>query len=309
MFWLNTIFRSGGSELVSFGEFLGLGCAFIWALNVLIIKSQLGSVPPALLNAVRCGVATVFFWLLLPFELPLTYGEVTLGEWGLLIGSVVIGIVIGDTLYLIAIKEIGVSRSLPLVGIHPLATLFFEHLWLGSPFGWSFVLGTCLVTAGVICLSMRTKKLAVVQSGGQPVRLLFGVFLSILAAILWGLSTVMIKPALAHLTVVQANSIRLPVVAALLFWVHRWGESGPGLKEMGRRSLIILAGAGILGIGLGSMMFLTAIDLVGPAKTATLVSAMPVFGLIMSVIFLKEEVNGTLVLGVVLCVTGVWLVL
>ena len=128
------------------------------------------------------------------------------------------------------------------------------------------------------------------------------------AAFLWGLSTVMLRPAIVHLTSVQANSVRMPLVSVILFLVWWWTRLRGCLREMGLRALTIVAATGIAGMGVGSMLFLTAIRLAGPAKTATLASSSLVFGMAMAVAFLKEELTLRLVLGVLLCVSGVWLV-
>ena len=79
--------------------------------------------------------------------------------------------------------------------------------------------------------------------------------------------------------------------------------------KLAPRSLLIVATTGVLSMGLGSFMFLSALEEIGPAKTATLTSISPVFGLILAVFLLKEQVTAQVVLGVVLCVTGVWFVL
>ncbi len=89
---------------ISFGEILGLLCAFAWALNSLIVRTQSQVIPPVMMNGIRCVVATAFFWVLLPFGPPLsTYGQVTGKEWALLLGGLVIGMAIGETLYLAAL--------------------------------------------------------------------------------------------------------------------------------------------------------------------------------------------------------------
>ena len=75
------------------------------------------------------------------------------------------------------------------------------------------------------------------------------------------------------------------------------------------RTLVVVGGVGILGMGLGSLCFLTALELIGPAKTTLLAGMSPVLALAMAVLFLKEKVNARIVLGVVLCTAGVWLVL
>ncbi len=294
---------------VTYGELIGLSCAFIWALHSLLLRTQVHKASPALLNSFRCAVASVFFWILLLFGPPLaTYGEVTAWEWFLLAGSVLIVIGVGDTLHMVAIREIGVSRTMALSGIHPLTTLLFEWLLLDTPFSNTFVLGCSLVVAGVVCLSSQG------QVGGRdegevPVRWRYGIALSLVAALFWGLGAVMIKPAIVHLTPVQANSVRMPLVALMLYLFCSWGRKGPGLGHLDWRTLCVMGAVGILGMGLGSMFFLMAIDLIGPAKTTTLSAISPVLALVMAVVFLKEKVNLRIILGVFLCVAGVWLVL
>lgn len=291
------------------GQFFGLFCGFIWALNVLIMRPQIAAVPPALLNSIRCGAAAVLTWMMLPFGPPLTtLLEVPLDEWGLLLGSVLVTIGIGDTLYLTAIKYIGVPRALALSGIFPLPTIFFEWLLLGRPFSWGFILGCVFVVSGVICLAARTSP----EPKGpekRTERLHLGAFLALAAALIWGLGTVMTKPAIAHLTPIQANSIRLPLVALILYVPMLWNKNAPRLHQLDRYTLFIVSLSGILGMGLGSMTYLYAVKLIGPAESNTLASTSPVFGLLMALIFFKEKIIFRLALGVLLCVVGVWLVL
>jgi drug/metabolite transporter (DMT)-like permease len=287
------------------GEAIGLFCGFIWALNGIITRTQSHKVSPMLMNAIRCGSAGLCFWIALALtSSTAVYGLLSGREWGLLIGSVLIGVTIGDTLYLWSIREIGISRTMALVGVVPLTTLVFEHVLLGRPFPARFVLGCFLVVGGVVCLSLKSKFEKQEDAIG---RLWMGALLSLSAAVLWGLSTVMIKPAIAQLTPIEANSVRMPIVALFLFSVHRF--SGARAVDASWKAIAIVAMTGVLGMGLGSYFFLMAIDMIGPAKTAVLASVAPVFGMVMAVSFLKEPVTARVAAGVFLCVGGVWLVL
>ena len=125
---------------------------------------------------------------------------------------------------------------------------------------------------------------------------------------LWGLAVTLLKPALAHLTIVQANALRMPVVALLLY-LALVRPSGERLRSLSQRAWILLVGSGLLGMGLGAYMFLTALSLLGPAKAVTLTSASPVFGLALAVLFLKERVDARVLAGVACCLAGVWSVL
>jgi DME family drug/metabolite transporter len=285
---------------------VALLCAFVWAVSTLVVRTQSQKVPPALMNGIRCAVAGALFWMLLPFGPPLsTYGAVTGTEWLLLLGGLTIGVAVGDTIFLASIKEMGVSRSMPLAGTHPLTTMFFEWVFLGNPFSPTFLLGSCCVVLGVVLLSGREEETQM----GAEVRVKLGVTLALFAASLWGVSTVMLKPAIAHMTVVQANSVRMPAVALLLFATRAWTGPVMRLRDLDRRTLLIVAGSGAFGMGLGSMLFLKSIELVGPAKTATLAATCPVFAVIMAVAFLKEKMTLRVASGGLLCLAGVYLVL
>ena len=53
--------------------------------------------------------------------------------------------------------------------------------------------------------------------------------------------------------------------------------------------------AGIIGIGLGSLFYIAAVEEAGAGKTAVLTSTMPLFNLPLAVLFLKERVTPRIV--------------
>ena len=290
-------------DLLSLGELCALGSGLLWAVNSMMLRTRSHQVSPAAMNVIRCGSAAFFFWLWLPFSDPLAgLEQVTSGEWLLLIGSIVVGMVTGDTLYLTAIREIGLSRALALSSTYPLTTLLFEWLLLNRPASGGLALGCCLVALGVVLLSGQGK-----EPESRPVRLKYGVVLSLSAAVLWGLSTVMLYPAIAHLTLVQANSVRMPLVALVLYLIRL--RSPAEFRRLDRRTLLVVAGSGLIGMGLSSLMYLASIKLIGATKAVTLTSVSPVFGMILGVVFLKEKVGLRVLLGIAACMGGVWLML
>jgi drug/metabolite transporter (DMT)-like permease len=291
------------SDLISLGELCALGSGLLWAVNSMMLRTRSHLVSPAAMNVIRCGTAGFFFWLWLPFTDPLAGLErVSGGEWLLLIGSIVVGMVTGDTLYLTAIREIGLSRALAISSTYPLTTLVFEWVLLGRPASGGLALGCLLVAGGVVLLSGRGA-----EPESRPVMLKYGVVLSLTAAVLWGLSTVMLYPAVAHLTLVQANAVRMPAVALLLYLLRL--RSPAEFRRLDRRTLLVVGGSGLIGMGLSSLMYLASIKLIGATKAVTLTSVSPVFGMILGVVFLKERMNLRMLLGIAACMGGVWLVL
>lgn len=295
-----------GTVTLSLGEVYALVCAFLWATNGLVLRSQAGVMSPAAMNAWRCGVAALPYLLLLPLDRPLaSLLVVPMIDWAYLFGSLIAGPTIGATLYIIALREIGASRAMPLTGTYPLATLLFEWLLLGQAAAGHVLYGTLLVVAGIGLLAGQRG----LDSGIEASRRArLGVLLAIVASLLWGLSTVLLKPALEHLSVVQANAVRLPAVAAIVY-LALVRPSGQPLFRAPRRPLVIIGAIGLISQGLGSYTFLAALDLIGAARTVTISSTYPVIGLIMAALILKERVTVWVVLGAGCCMAGVYLVL
>lgn len=292
---------------LSAGELAALGCAFLWALNGLLLRTQSAKIPPATMNATRCAVAGGMFLCLLPFDASFSdLLQVPLKEWGLLFFSVTIGIAVGDTLYLIALKEIGISRAIALSGTFPLTTMLWEAVLLDHPPSSSLLSGSLLVAAGVVFLSRQSSPEATADD--IPVRLKLGVFLSLVASLFWGLSSVTLKPAIAHLTLIQANAVRMPMVAIFLFFTRILPSEKESLRAFDLRSFLIVASTGILGMGIGAHLFLYSINSSEVTKAVTLASTAPLFGMIMGAIFLKEKLTLRLVLGMACCMAGVWVV-
>ena len=258
------------------------------------------------MNVTRCAAGTLLFWVMLPFDDPLSaFRQVPAHEWAAVFGSMLVGVCIGDTIFLLAIKEIGASHASAVGSLQPLTTLLFEWLLLRSPVGWSLFVGSCFVVLGVICLSREPRGNSKASHTPQTrKRFTIGIMLALLTALLWGLSTVLLKAGLTNLTPIQVNSVRLPFVTVILY--ATWALGGKKTDKLRKSTLLLIAGTGLFSMGLGSLLYLIALAKIGPSKTSALISTSPVFSLIMALVFLKERISLRLALGVGLCVAGVW---
>ena len=66
---------------------------------------------------------------------------------------------------------------------------------------------------------------------------------------------------------------------------------------------------GVIGWGLGSLLFVLSIALLGPARAAILTSSSPLFALPLSALFLGEKLNAAVLIGTAVTIVGVILVL
>ena len=291
---------------ISRGEWYALACGFLWAVNSLILRTQVVELEPRVVNMIRCGAAGTLLCLALPLGGSVSnLTQVPALEWALLFGSLLFGVVIGDTLYIGALKEIGVSRTMPIAGTYPLTTLVFEWLFFDHFAGPMLIAGSLLVVAGVIVMTIGATSSSLEAATTTKI----GVALAVSAALFWGLSCALLKPGSANMSGIHANAIRMPAVVVILFLSVAVPNGLQPLRNLNRRSVTIVAVSGLVSMGLVSILFVDALKDGSATKIVTLPSTSPLFALILAVLFLKERPSARLLVGSALCLTGVFLVL
>ena len=290
---------------ISRGEAYALACGFLWAVNSLILQTQSLQLPPRLLNMIRCAAGSLLLCVAIPLGGPVAnLLQVPLVEWALLFGSLLFGVVLGDTGYIGALKEIGVSRTMPVAGTYPLTTLLFEWLLFERVAGMALLVGSCLVVAGVVCMTSSPNAAAI-----RPSRARIGVALALGAALCWGLSCALLKPASAHMSGIHANAVRMPLVVLILFLSIALPRGLGSMRNLRLKPVLIVAASGFVGMGLVSILFVDALKDGSATKIVTLTSTSPLFAIVLAVIFLKEKLSRRALLGSALCLSGVVLVL
>lgn len=173
------------------GGLAALASAFLWALSNILMGSQSGRVPAAVIAAVRSLIATLFL-VVLSVAL-LIAGRSALPGWMSIIGlagSGALGLGIGDTLYIRSLRHIGVSRAFPIsMSSFPLFTFVMAVAWLGEKVTLPVVAGTVLVLGGVVLVvagGARRRAESTEPAHGERDTVI-GVALVLAAGVLWAL--------------------------------------------------------------------------------------------------------------------------
>ncbi len=290
------------------GELSALGCAFIWALSAVFTKSLAPKFHPLSLNFLRCLGASILLWGLIPlypgvpslFQAPassLLYLEI----------SALLGICLGDTIYIKALNLINANLAFPLAqSSMPLFTLAAAVLFLGETMSWFLGLGAGLVIGGSYLIANPGRP-------GTPSRVVpphpkkgLGISLILVASACWTVSISLLKLGLQGVNPILANGVRLPLAAlilALLAW--RKGENSRS-GQAGVRDACLGAFSGALSFGVGGILFILAIQYAGAGKAAVLTSSAPLFGLPLAALYLKERVTLRICSGTALVVAGIF---
>uniref|UniRef100_A0A7J3X866 DMT family transporter n=1 Tax=Thermofilum pendens TaxID=2269 RepID=A0A7J3X866_THEPE len=208
--------------------------------------------------------------------------------------STVLVFAVGDALLLYGLSHSPVGVVYPAAYSFSLFAAFFSHLLLGEAVTAGMLAAAVLVVLGV-ALTYRGA-----SASGDYVR---GLAAGLGASISWGLGITLNKPALDYATPLELTLVRLLMLIAI---------AAPALaREAGRIreavNLPYLALGGLLGIGLGPLVYLQAIADSGVTGPSIVASSSPVLAVVLAAVFLGEKPSRWVVFGALLVFLGVTL--
>ncbi len=292
------------------GEAAALASALTWA-GTSVALARLGSRYSApILSMLRLLAATPFLVLvvILTGATP-QLREASPGVLFAMVGSGLIGYGLGDTTYIRSLSGVGIQRMAPTTTALWVALSAAGGIWLlDERFSWGLVGGGVLVIAGTWFIIARSA--AALESG--PPR--WGAARSVLAisavALTWTAATLVLAGGRGDLGAPAAGLVRIPtggVAIGLALSIVTRGDL-PGMLPRGRDLALIVA-VGIVGTGLGSVLYIFSVAEAGAARAVVLNSTSPLIALPLSMLVLRERPTGRIGIGTVLCVAGTVLVL
>lgn len=285
----------------------------LWALSSVFLASQAGRMPPLLMSAIRSFTASLFLLGLLVATAGFAqFGEMTVITGLSMMGSGIMGQALGDTLYINGLGILGVNRSFPITNsVYPFATFLLAVLLLGEDVTWTLPIGGVLIVAGIIWIVLEQHQ----ADAANPVRVdvVRGVLFALAAACSWAVATIWLRGQQGNLDAIGAASLRIPA-ASVAVWATIALSRGRFNRQViaepaTRTGIAMIALAGLVGTGFGSVLFIYAVENLGAAKTAFVTTSAPLFALPMGFLFLHEQLTPRILLGTLVTIAGLWLVL
>ncbi len=293
------------------GIVLALIQAMTWSSTTILLRTLSTRLDPFLVNGLRAavGMLVIIPLVFITGGLP-DYQRLTGLSLLFLTASVILGGVVGDALYITSLKTLGVSRAFPITNSYPIFTVVFSVLLLGEQIKATTLAGMALVLVGVYLVARPRGRVQTAPLDAiAPQQLLRGVIVALITSALWGLSSTLVALGLRGVNSIVANSVRVPVVVLLSLAVAaRRGQLGAG-RRIERGMLRCLLLSGLLGWGISGSLYVTAVQLAGPSKTAIVGCTAPLFAVPLSMIFLHERPSRHVAAGTALSVLGVVLVI
>ena len=222
--------------------------------------------------------------------------------------SMILGIVIGDAMYFLSQERIGVSRAFPISMSYPLMVYALTAYFLGEPVIPQRVLGAFVVVAGVGLVARTAKKESSEESprwGSHGMRI--GLALAFLTLIAWAVSDAIFQFGLIGVGAAEANYFRtlFASVALVPFFLFslRNNRALPG-----RKTIIYATMTGLVGMSFAILAGSYAVKFLGATVASIIIASGPALTLPLSVVFLGEVANRSVLVGTLLTIIGIVLV-
>lgn len=301
------------------GEIISLGVALSWTLTAMAAEVASRYASALIMNVVRMLIALPLFFLLLFFTtgswFPL-YADASTWMWLSLAGLV--GYVFGDICLFRSYQEMGSRYGQLFMTLAPLFSTFGGWMLLNEKLPAKAMIAILLVLTG-IALSVfgrgnSEKKIALKISGKAAL-------LGLGAALGQGVGLVLSKIGMLSYTNslpagVDADSVMMPFAATfirctaaligfvlIMLWKGETSEVPKMLRN--RKAMTALTVATFFGPFIGVSFSLLAVVYTSTGIAATLMALVPIFILLPSRIFFKQQITRLDILGSLVAVGGV----
>lgn len=303
----------------------------VWAGTSVALTSLSSRIAPAVLSGLRLGFGSLVVFVIFAFSGET--GDLAAASAASLFGVIVSGFIgygLGDTLYIAALKRLGMARTFPVtMALYIGGTVFGGVVLLDEAFSWGLPAGAALIGAGIylIVIPAAGTRQPLPPVPAEPASATFaeteagsatgafaapgvsGYTLLIAVGFFWSVATLWLAAAKGDLGPIAAGAVRTPAGAVALIG-FAFATQRPQLAApfRNRNHLLAIIAAGMVGTGLGSLAYVYAVVEAGAARTAVLSATSPLMALPLSILFLGERLNRRIIAGTACCVGGILLV-
>lgn len=135
----------------------------------------------------------------------------------------------------------------------------------------------------------------------------YGLAYALLAALLWGSAPVLEKLGLVKISPLAGLAIRTITITIILVAIALFTDMTKEIVRVDSRSLFFLVVSGIIAGLLGMLAYFKALKCWEASRVVPIVGAYPLFAFLFALLFLGEKLTLQKALGVLLVVSGVFL--
>jgi len=231
--------------------------------------------------------------------------------WPTIVISSFIGIFLGDTLLFLGLKRMGPRRNSVVFALNAPITLFLGWLFLDEQLSFSVLLGTLIITSGVIVAialgRARKQNHSLEETQG---RLIVGVGITLGSAFCQAVSLILIRPAMeSGVDPIAGSAVRVGIAALCLwslgyFFSLKNKQQPQATASMTPKIFLQITASGFLAMGVGMSLLLFGLKGGNTGIISTLSSVSPIIALPILWILMKQPPTPSAWIGAILVVSG-----
>lgn len=273
--------------------------AACWAGNAVVGKLAAGHIAPVTLSFLRWAAA---FLLILPFAWKYVAQDWTQirEKFGIMIVLAITGISAFNTMQYWALEHTQAINTLLLQPTAPLFVAMWSLVLFGVRLTGAQALGIVLSLVGVLVIMLRGD-----FTGLKNIDFNRGDLIFVLALLIFGLYSVLAarRPAIHPLSFV-AFTFGCGAACLIPLYVHELATQAP--MELNGANLLTLFYVAVFPSTVAYLCFNRGVALIGANRAAPFFHLVPVFGTVMSILFLGERPQPFHFIGFALVLTGVF---
>jgi drug/metabolite transporter (DMT)-like permease len=288
------------------GSTIGLIGSALYGLSIVVYRSQASEINPVAVSSIKMWISLPFMTILTLLLPGLETAFLPMATIMLLSISVILGAVIGDTIYLWSQERIGVSYAFPIAMSFPIITFFLTVWFLEEPLILSRLAGAIIAVIGIVLISNEQNRNQ--ENSETPIKFdIFGILGAIATAFLYAIGTTVLQVGIEGVDPIAGNLIRMIVGSIAFVPIVAVVHLG-GMRMITKKATVRVIIAGFFGMAVGSLLYVTAVAMVGAAIMSVIASTAPLFAVPVSVLMLKEKLTSVAGIGIIATIVGVVLV-
>jgi drug/metabolite transporter (DMT)-like permease len=270
----------------------------LWAGNFIVGRAVRDDMTPMTLSLGRWLIALV---CLLPFAL-----RAMRRDWSrywdhrwLVLGTSIVGVAAYNSLLYFSLRTTTASNALLLNSLAPLLIVLLGAAFYRQRLSFGQALGLGLSFIGVLTLVLQGR-----WSQWQNITFVPGDAIVLVAAVCWAVYTLWLRRLPADLDRLGLMGIQV-ILALMVLLPATLIEYKLGTRPTwGAESFAAMAYVGVFASALAYLLYMRAVQCFGPARAGLCVHLAPMFGVVLSALFLHERLHAYHTLGIAAIAAG-----
>ena len=275
--------------------------ALSWAGSVVAGRAASANVPPYTISFIRWLAA---FLIYLPFGGPILWRQrrLLIRHFPILCAFSLFGVVGFTVPYYVGLQYTAAVNATLMNGIGPIMILVLAYLMVGTRFSFGQGLGILLALGGTAAIVLRGD-----FAGILDLRINIGDALVLVSFFSWAVYTVMLKWRPEGMNELAFLVALCGIASLMMLPMYLWELEIGRVFEHTRSNLLIIGYAALFPSVVGYICWNLAVNRLGTSRASATQYLIPVFGVMLSVLILGEDVVWYHFVGIGFIFAGIYL--